>query len=336
MNKCASRFRYAAAAAAVCLALAVLPAAGCGMLGASHEPGVGPAITAQRPPVSPGESASAEPSPTAAPTEAPRAGVSDMEISIEGGDWAIPWDETRRVQVTCKLDGKPTDITGQCVYSASDARILSVGGGVIRGVGAGEAGLVAEFEGHTVSARVEVLDASPKNVWLYDKKIQLPLALFGEGGMRYEMILCSDYDNGKTYDATRQATWRAEDPSVASVIAGAVTALKTGKTTIVAQYGGFSAKTTLTVFGGLPDRLTVDTGNGEASKKAPLVLNVLLRFGDKEYPAAECVNVYNRSPKIATVAFTDGKIVVTGVKAGKAELVVSAFGLSKAVTITVK
>jgi hypothetical protein len=338
MDRHAPHFTLTAAATAVCIALSAFTATGCGITGAPGAPSNSLAICTQSPSAVPsGGPASVEPGETPAPTETPRADVSEMEISIEGGDWEVPWDETRRVRVTCKLGGELADITGECVYTTSDARILSAGGGMIRGVGSGKADLTATFGGHSVTAKVEVLGAEPKNIWFYDEKVQLPLALYGAGGMRYKMILCSDYDNGKTYDATRQATWRVEDPAVASVSAGAVTALKAGKTTIVAQYGGYTAKTTLTVFGGLPDRLTVDIGNGEASKNAPLVLNVLLGFGAKgEYPAAECVNIYNRSPKIAQVAFKDGKLVVTGVKAGKADLIVSAFGLSKAVTVTVK
>jgi hypothetical protein len=337
MSKGIARVKYAAI---TCLALALLTAAGCGFIGAADALSSSPALSARLPSASPDNDPSASATPASAEpsaTETPRADVSEMAISIEGDNWKIPWDETRRVQVTCQLDGKPADITSQCVFATSDASILTAGSGMVCGTGAGKADLVAEFGGHSVSAKVQVLGANPKNAWLYDEKIQLPLALYGAGGMRYAMILCSDYDNGKTYDATREASWRAEDPSVAIVEAGAVTALKAGKTTIVAQYGDFTAKTTLTVFGGLPDKLTVDAGSGEATKNTPLVLNVLLGFGDKgDYPAAECVDIYNRSPKTAEVAFTDGKIFVTGVKAGKAEIVVSAFGLSKVVNITVK
>jgi hypothetical protein len=276
------------------------------------------------------------PSETSASTGIP-AVVTDMALSIEGGSWTIPWDETRGLKVTCKLDGKPADITEVCVCASSDARILAVGKGAVYGKSAGVAVLTAEYGGQKATQSVKVLDANPKNVWFYDRDIQLPLALYGAGGMRYPMILCSDYDNGKTYDATREASWRVENPAVASVDAGAVTALRAGKTTIVARYGKFEAKTALTVFDGPPDRLTVDAGSGEIARGSTLTLTIFLGFGDGgDYPAAECVTVYSRDPNVAEAMYENGAITVRGLRAGDAEIVVSAFGLSRSVVIKVK
>lgn len=194
-----------------------------------------------------------------------------------------------------------------------------------------------DIGGQTASQPPVDTDANPIGIWFYDEDIQLPLALYGEKGLRFSMILCADLDDGKTCNATGQAAWSIEDPAVASVKDGVITALQSGKTTIRVKYGKFSAETSLIVFDSLPDRLIIDAGGGAAKAGGePLALYVQLGFeGRGEYLANACVQVYSTDPGIVRSANEGGELLLYGVGAGEGEVIVSAFGLSDVVKVTV-
>ena len=251
--------------------------------------------------------------------------------------WSIPWGETLKVSVTAINNGETIDITGSCSFSSSDDGILTAQNGLLYGKNTGTATLTVEAGGQTVSQQVEVLGASPTGIWFYDEKIQLPLVLYNAHGLRYSMILGADYDNGKTYDATRKAVWAVADPGVATVEGGVITALRPGKTKINARYGQFRAETTLEVFNNAPSRLKIDVGGGAAAAGGePLALLAQLGFdGRGEYMANEYIEVHNRNPGIVKVSYVDGELLIFGLKEGEAEIIVSAFGLSETAVVKI-
>jgi hypothetical protein len=189
----------------------------------------------------------------------------------------------------------------------------------------------------TGTQQVGGVDASAKGIWFYDENVLLPWVLYNATGLQFSMILGADGDHGMARNATREATWQVGNPAVATCEGGVITVLAAGKTVISAQYGQLRAETSLEIFDGKPDYMLVDADGGKTKVGgAPLELNIQLGFdGRGEYPANEFAQVHSRNPETAKVAFKDGELLIYGVRAGKAEVTVSAFGLSQTVEVTV-
>lgn len=264
-----------------------------------------------------------------------------MEVSVAGGapteeGVEVPWDEVCRVTVRYTKAGEEADVTGLCSLETGDPSIFTVGDGMLYAAEAGSAALTVRCGDASVSLLVTVRESNLSNVRMYDETVSLPLALYGAGGQAFDMILCADFDNGRTYDATGKAAWAVRDAGVAAVEGGRITALAAGKTRVTARYGGLSAEASLEVFGGMPDGLTLDVGSVAVAGGSPLALNALLSFGERgSYPATAFIAVSSGNPDVARAVYEDGAYWIQGLSPGQSTIVVSAFALSETVTITV-
>lgn len=124
--------------------------------------------------------------------------------------------------------------------------------------------------------------------------------------------------------SSKTATWKSSKPSVATVSAkGVVTAKKAGTTTITATANGVSAKCTVTV-----KAPTLKL----AKTKATIKKGKSVTIKATATPAAK-VTYKTSNKKVATVT---SKGVVKGKKKGTAKITVTANGVKKTFTVTVK
>ena len=164
----------------------------------------------------------------------------DVEsVTIDKTSLELAVGETEQLTATVK----PDDATDKNVtWTSSDESVAKVVDGKVTAVKSGKATIAAKCGGKTAECAVTV--TVPTGSVTLDKT-SLPLAV-GETAQLTATV--------KPDDATdKTVSWTSSDESVAKVVDGKVTAVKSGKATIAAKCGGKTAECAVTV--------TVPTGS---------------------------------------------------------------------------
>lgn len=127
-------------------------------------------------------------------------------------------------------DGSSDDVTDDAVWSISSSKVGQVINGKVTAYATGKATITAKFGGKTIQIPLEVEVA---------KKLTASVKLVSmKTGDQQQIELTATYSDDSTKVVTTEADWSSRNFKVADVSSGLVTAAGSGKTTIVAKYGG--------------------------------------------------------------------------------------------------
>jgi len=127
-------------------------------------------------------------------------------------------------------DGEKVDVTDKAEWTSSDAEVVTVEGGVVSGVGAGKAKLTARYGGKTVTIPVE--SAVLSRLETDAKRVAL------KAGEAKALKAIVTYTDKTKEDVTSKAEWTSVHQSVATVEDGRITAVKAGRTAVIAAFNG--------------------------------------------------------------------------------------------------
>lgn len=139
---------------------------------------------------------------------------------------------TQVVTLTAQLsDGTKVDVTEKAVWSTDRSEVATVEGGTVTAVAPGKARIKASYGGKTVTLPLEFKEVV-KIPGLDVRNLTMKV-----GETKQVNVVLSGSDKKKEI-VTEQAEWNSLHDEIATVELGKVTAVKKGKTTIVAIYGG--------------------------------------------------------------------------------------------------
>ncbi|MED4583308.1 Ig-like domain-containing protein [Brevibacillus choshinensis] len=136
-------------------------------------------------------------------------------------------------------NGEKVDVTEKAVWTTSDAGVVTIEGGVVTGVGPGKAKLTAKYGGKTITIPVEAAVLSKLETDV--KKVTLKV------GETKELKATVTYTDKAKTDVTEKADWTSVNQSIATIEGGKITAVKAGRTTVIATYSGKLVNVQVTV-----------------------------------------------------------------------------------------
>lgn len=185
----------------------------------------------------------------------------EYSLSLYKTSYSIVDGQEIALSLVFTVDGKAGDLT-LLTYESSNNSVATVGtDGMVTGVSAGTANITASYGDQTVTATVTVK--------MRARNLVLSQEFVGVLKGANVNVTATAYV-GKNKDKEAQLVWESEDPSVATVDNGKITAVGSGETKITVAYG--TIKKTLQVFVATP--ITAENVNSF----------------DEEY-----INVYGRS-----------------------------------------
>ena len=239
----------------------------------------------------------------------------DVEsITIDKTSLELAVGETEQLTATVK----PDDATDKNVsWISSDESIAKVDNGKVTAVNAGKAIIIAKCGGKTAECAVTV--TVPTGSVTLDKT-SLSLAV-GESAQLTATVKPDDASD-------KNVAWTSSDASVAKVVNGKVTAVKSGKATITAKCGDKTAECAVTV--------TVPTGSVTLDKTSlSLAVGETAQLTATVKPDdATDKNVAWTSSDESVAKVDNGK--VTAVKAGKATITAKCCSKTAECVVTVK
>ena len=175
-----------------------------------------------------------------------------VSIQVTPSNPSIPKGMTRQLSATgIYSDHSTQDLTRQATWGSSDPSVASVSNaaganGLAAALAVGPAAVSAALDGVTGSTDFTVSEAALVSIQITPENPSLPK------GTTRQLTATGIYSDHSTQDLTKQVTWCASDPSVASVSNadgsdGLATALAVGTTTVSAALGAVSGTTALEV-----------------------------------------------------------------------------------------
>ena len=208
--------------------------------------------------------------------------LSKSTLSVQEGSTAAL--AVYYVTYTNGVETARTDVTSSATWKSSYTSILTVSGGVVTGVSAGQAVVTATYRSYSKSCTVTVTEKPV--TYTYALQVKLADSSIDVGKTTTATATFITYADGvqsSSKDVTSSATWSSGTTAVATVSGGTVTAIAAGTSEISASYNGYSAKASVTV----EDKITYEY-----------------------YLSSESVSVVNgRTTKMTAVrrTFTNGK-----------------------------
>lgn len=160
-------------------------------------------------------------------------------------DLVLEIDEEKQLTLTAVFSDKNTEeVTEGATWSSSDEEVIEVTKeGKVTALAEGKAVITAKYGGKKVTNRVLVVEEKKvKDLRVSRSSLRL------EADNTGEIVLYAVYENRYEEIVTKDAEWTVEDPEVATVENGVVTALESGKTTITVEYGGETITINITVW----------------------------------------------------------------------------------------
>jgi len=134
--------------------------------------------------------------------------------------------------------------TTQATWSSTAPAIATVSGGLVTGVSAGKAGIVASYGGITDTAAFTVTSTQPTMVAV---RVSPKTDTVTVSGTR-AIVAKAHFSDSSTTTVTSLATWTSTATSVASVSSsGLVTGVSAGTAKVIASYNGFADTNQTTV-----------------------------------------------------------------------------------------
>ena len=170
----------------------------------------------------------------------PAGATAVASIRVDGVPSSISVGGTAQLRASA-LDGRGATMTGRAVrwMSADPTRARVTATGLVTGLSAGDAVLVASSESVDRSVTIQILAQRPASVQV--TSLAGPLTV----GSSARLTASTLGDDGRTMDAP--VNWRSADSRVATVSGGVVTAVGPGSTSIIATADGVEGSTTVRV-----------------------------------------------------------------------------------------
>ncbi|WP_414853743.1 Ig-like domain-containing protein [Brevibacillus sp. IT-7CA2] len=159
-------------------------------------------------------------------------------------DLVLEIDEEKQLTLTAVFSDKNTEeVTEKATWSSSDEEVIEVTKeGKVTALAEGKAVITAKYGGKKVTNRVLVVEEKKvKDLRVSRSSLRLKADNTGE------IVLYAVYENRYEEIVTKDAEWTVEDPEIATIENGVVTALESGKTTITVEYGGETITINITV-----------------------------------------------------------------------------------------
>ena len=234
------------------------------------------------------------------------------------------------------LDSAGNTLTNRSTtWSSSDTKIATVeaSSGLVRGVAAGTATIVATSGGKSGHADVTVTTPAPPGAVVATVTVSLASSsiVVGSSTMASAVAL----DAASHVLTGRTISFSSSNASVAKVDAssGAVTAVAVGSASIIATCEGKTGSATITVQPVPVAAVTVSLGQSSIMAGASTQASAVLKDASGNVLSARTVSWSSTNTGIATVDAATGS--VRGVAAGSADIVATSEGKSGKATLTV-
>jgi hypothetical protein len=230
-----------------------------------------------------------------------------------------------------KANQEPKNVTGDAVWTTSNAAIATVDEGAITLLGVGAVTITAKLKGKSDSITVNV--TSPYKSITIDSGNSGNLVELDIGYDDKELTASVAPKTGGTLPVTNEAKWVSANEKVASVKKGVVTAVSAGKTTITVSYKGVSTSIDVVVRTAFQSiKLSPEKEYHMLLQDAPLQVK------------ADVLDNKNNSDDVTDKAdWTSSNVVVATVTAGKifpksvgtTKITANYKGVSRSIEITV-
>ena len=231
-------------------------------------------------------------------------------------------------QVVLTATVEPESKISELQWTSSDESIASVDNGIVTANKLGTATIIAFIDNVIASCKVSVVETSVEKINLSKTEVSLGV---GDTEQLSATVEPEDAEN-------QNIDWYAEDETIAKVKDGLISALKAGKTNIVARIGHVESKCAVTVTNIPVTGISISPSTVEISENETVMLTVTIT---PDNATDKTLDWATDDAKIATVAAIDGienQCVVSGVGEGKT--VITAFAadgeISASCEVTVK
>ncbi len=265
------------------------------------------------------------------------AGEQSPTISFAATQYSIETGQTVVVALSgTTADGAPVS-SGDVVWSSTDSSVATVSqAGMVTGLSAGTVVIAAEFVGTVTTTNVTIDDPAPTPPLRPGRAAVASVRLSPSSGDLVVggtvRISASALDAGGNGLSNRIPQWRSNNPSVAEVSDGLVTAKAPGSATITATIEGRTADATINVSALPVARVLVALGSTTLDVGESTQATADLLGSDGRSLADRAVRWSTSDAGVATVT-ADGLIV--GVSGGTAAISASSEGQSGSTTVTV-
>jgi Protein of unknown function (DUF4038)/Putative collagen-binding domain of a collagenase/Bacterial Ig-like domain (group 2) len=165
-------------------------------------------------------------------------------LSVTPASATVAVNLSRQLLATAAYsDNSTANKTSQAVWSSTAPGVATVTAGVVTGVSAGDASIIASLGVIADTAQVTITATQPPLAGLTVTPNPVTIAV---GGTR-ALAATANYSDGSFATVTTQASWTSTAPGVATVNAGLVSAVAAGTAGIGAAFGTFADTSQVTV-----------------------------------------------------------------------------------------
>lgn len=227
------------------------------------------------------------------------------------------------------LNDATQDLTGQTVWSSSNAQIATIGadGNATAGAAAGESIISASFAGISGSTKLTTATVTSIAVTPANPAIVV--------GATQQFAATGTLSNNTTRDVTQLVTWESSNTGIAAINAGGTASSLSGGSTVITATLGVSGTATLTVkslvsIAVTPASPTIDVGS-------TLQFTATGTFSDNStQDITASVTWGSANTGVATISNASGsKGVATATALGSTTITATSGGLSRSVTLAV-
>ncbi|MGG4454503.1 Ig-like domain-containing protein [Brevibacillus porteri] len=171
-------------------------------------------------------------------------GLTVRSIELSEPTLVLEPEQEQKLSLQAAFSDKSSkDVTEKATWTSSDPDVLEVlKNGEIRTLKSGKAYVTAKYDNKYTRVRVLVLDEKAPNKLKLNRST---LRLSPEENVTLQVH--AEYERGYTELVSEEVEWVSENPEVATVDGGEVTAVSTGSTTLTGSYGGKEVTLSVTV-----------------------------------------------------------------------------------------
>jgi trimeric autotransporter adhesin len=231
-------------------------------------------------------------------------------------------------------DGSKHIITTSAAWTSSDTAVATIGAATARAlsVGAGSTTITAAYESMTGTATLDVTSATIQSIAVAPSSTTIaPLTT-------QAFTAIGTFSDASTQNITHDVVWTSSKPAAATISnssgsVGFATGVASGKTSILATFGGVTGTAPLTVSTATLTSIAVTPTNVGMAVGSTLAMNALGTFSDQTTQPLATVCTWSSSD--TGVASLSGNIA-TGVSAGAVTITCSLNGVSGTANLAVE